>query len=180
MKRVTKSAPFVNEPVLTQRQYSLISGLDPVLTNNLIARNILEVDRVVAGRGRGTRLFTPLKAWEGLILNEAVKHHKLPFPEATTVAQVASRLATKGGWINHWAGGLSKGGTVVGAFMLVTWADDCYDAQIVFADKVGGPDFSSPDAARFLGHPFLVIPLSAFFEQVWKRSKAVTMPDQKA
>ena len=180
MKRVTKSAPFVNDPILTQRQYSVITGLDSVLTNNLIARNILEVDRVVAGRGRGTRLFTPLTAWEGRILNEAVNHHKMPLADAATIAQVAGRLATKGNWIDHWARNLSEGRPFVAAFMLVTWAVDCYDARIIAADKVGGPDFSSPDAARFLAHPFLVVPLSAFFEDVWKKSMVMLSADRKA
>jgi hypothetical protein len=179
MKHVTKHAPFVNEPILTQRKYSVITGLDAVLTNNLIARSLVEVDTVVAGRGRGTRLFTPLKAWEGRILNEAVKHHKLPFPEAISVAQVAVRLARDGKWIDHWARNLSEGRPFAAAFMLVTWGDDCYDAKIVAADKVGGPDFSSPDSARFLTHPFMTIPVSDFFVDVWNKSKAMVTPEKE-
>jgi hypothetical protein len=179
MKRLTKPTPFIYEPILPQRQYCLIAGLDTVLTNNLIKRNILHFDKVVAGRGRGTRLFTPLQAWEGRILNEAVKHHKLPFPEAIRVAQAAGRLARDGKWIDHWARNLSEGRPFVAAFMLVTWADDCYDAWIIAADKNGGPDFSSPDAARFLAHPFMTIPVSNFFVDVWNKSKALLAADQE-
>jgi hypothetical protein len=65
-----KSAPGIYEPILTQRQYSALTGFDPVTTNNLVARNILPVDEVVPGRGRGVRLFTRLRAWEGRIVNE--------------------------------------------------------------------------------------------------------------
>ena len=52
MKLVKKSIPGVHEPILTQRQYSALTGFDPVTTNNLIARGILPVDEVVPGRGR--------------------------------------------------------------------------------------------------------------------------------
>jgi hypothetical protein len=181
MKHVTKLAPFVYEPILPQRGYSLVSRLDPVLTNNLIARNILEADQVVPGRGRGTRLFTPFSAWEGRILNEAVTHHKMPLADAAKIAQAAGRLAREGKWVDNWARALSEGRHPVHAFMLVTWADDCYDAQIIAADnKTGGPDFSSQNAARFLAHPFMTIPVSNFFVDVWNKSKAMLAADQKA
>jgi hypothetical protein len=179
LKLVRKSTPGIHEPILTQRQYSALTGFDPVTTNNLIARDILPVDEVVPGRGRGVRLFTRLRAWEGRIVNESVTHHKMPLADAAKIAEVASRLATKGGWLDHWARALSEGRPFVATYLAVTWgADNCYDAQLI--DGNNEPDFSSPEAARFLTHPFMVVPLSALFEDVWKKSMVMLSADQKA
>jgi hypothetical protein len=180
MKLIEKPVPHIYEPVHTQREYSVLTGLDPVTANNFIARKIVQVAEVVPGRGRGTRLFTPLSAWEGRILNEAVKHHKMPLGDAAKIAEAATRLATKGGYVDHWARALSEGRPFVPAFMVVTWPNDSYDAQITNRDKGGGPDFSRPKMARFLAHPFMVVPLSALFEDVWEKSMAMLSADQKA
>jgi hypothetical protein len=181
MKRVVKPAPFIYEPILPQREYCLIAGLDLVFTNNQIKRKNLTPDKVVPGRGRGTRLFTPFSAWEGRILNEAVKHHKMPLADAATIAQAAGRLAREGNWVDNWARALSEGGRPVHAFMLVTWENKCYEARIIAADnETGGPDFSSAEAARFLAHPFMAIPVFTFFVDVWNKSKAMVAADQKA
>ena len=181
MKLVKKTTPGIHEPILTQRQYSVLTGFDPVTTNNLVARNILPVDEVVPGRGRGVRLFTRLRAWEGRNVNESVTHHKMPLADAAEIAKVATRLATKGGWLDHWARALTEGRPVDAKFMVVTWgADNCYDAQLIDGNKAGEPDFSSPEAARFLTHPFMVLPLSTLFEDVWKRSMGMLSADQKA
>jgi hypothetical protein len=180
LKLVKKTTPGIHEPILTQRQYSALTGFDPVTTNNLIARGILPVDEVVPGRGRGVRLFTRLRAWEGRIVNESVTHHKMPLADAAKIAEVATRLATKGGWLDHWARALSEGRPFVAAFMAVTWSNDCYDAQLFDGNKAGEPDFSSPDVARFLTHPFMIVPLSALFEDVWKKSMAMLSADKKA
>jgi hypothetical protein len=180
MKLVKKTAPGIHEPILTQRQYSALTGFDPVTTNNLIARGILPVDEVVPGRGRGVRLFTRLRAWEGRIVNESVTHHKMPLADAAEIAKVATRLATKGGWLDHWSRALSEGRPGVAAFMVVTWSDDCYDAQVINGNEAGKPDFSSSEAARFLMHPFMVLPLWALFEDVWKKSMAMVSADKKA
>jgi hypothetical protein len=180
MKLVKKLAPGIYEPILTQRQYSALTRFDPVTTNNLIARGILPVDEVVPGRGRGARMFTRLRAWEGRIVNEAVTHHKMPLADAKKIAEAAVRLTTKSGYLGLWARALSKGLPGAAAFLLVTWSDDCYDALIVHGNEAVGPDFSSPEAARFLTHPFMVVPLSALFEDVWKKSEAMLSADQKA
>jgi hypothetical protein len=181
LKLVRKSTPGIHEPILTQRQYSALTGFDPVTTNNLIARDILPVDEVVPGRGRGVRLFTRLRAWEGRIVNESVTHHKMPLADAAKIAEVASRLATKGGWLDHWARALSEGRPFVATYLAVTWgADNCYDAQIIDGNKAGEPDFSSSEVARFLTHPFMVVPLSTLFEDVWKKSMVMLSADQKA
>jgi hypothetical protein len=174
-------APGLHDPILTQRQYSALTGFDPVGTNNLIARGILPVDEVVPGRGRGVRLFTRLRAWEGRIVNESVTHHKMPLADAAEIAKVASRLAAKGGWLRHWARALTEGGPVGAKFMVVTWgADNCYEAQLIDGNEAGEPDFSTSEAARFLTHPFMVLPLSTLFEDVWKKSVAMLSADQKA
>lgn len=180
MKGIKKPGPHVYEPVHTQREYSVLTGLDPVTTNNFIARKIVQVAEVVPGRGRGTRRFTPLSAWEGRILNEAVKHHKMPLGDAAEIAQTAARLATEGGYVDHWARALSEARPFVPAFMVVTLLDDCYEAKIINEDKAGRLDFSSPDVAHFLAHPFIVVPLSALFEDVWKKSVAMLSSDRKA
>jgi hypothetical protein len=170
MKRLALNA---DQASLTQRQYSKLVEFDSVTTNNLIARNILPVDEVLRGRGRGVRLFTPLNAWMGRIMSESVKHHKMPLADAAEIAGVARRLAKKEGWIGHWARALSEGRPYIAAFLAVTWTDDCYDAQIIEGDEAGGPNFSSPKMARFLTHPFMVVPLSALFKDVWEKSIAM-------
>jgi len=175
-----KLAPGIYEPILTQRQYSALTRFDPVTTNNLIARGILPVDEVVPGRGRGLRKFSKLRAWQGRIVNESVTHHKMPLADAKEIAEAAVRLATESGYLGLWARALSKDRPGVPAFMLVTWSDDCYDALIVHSNETGGPDFSSSDAARFLTHPFMVVPLWALFEDVWKKSAAMLSADKKA
>ena len=157
MKKLT---PGLFEPVLTQRQYSTLTGFNPVTTNNLVSRNILPVDEVVPGRGRGVRLFTRLRAWEGRIVYEAVTHHKMPLADAAEIAEVAVRLASQGGYLDHWGRELGKGRLGIPVFLLVTWSDGCYDAQVINGNETGGPDFSAPEAARFLSHPFMIVPLS--------------------
>jgi hypothetical protein len=163
----------LREPILTQRDYSLAAGLDTTTTNNLVARGILPVDEVVGGRGRGLRKFTPLNAWSGRLLSETVQHHKLPLADAAKIAEVASRLASKGRYVDHWVRALENGRSFVGAFMLVTWSNDCYDAQIINSDSAGRPDFTAPESTRFLEHPFMVLPLSALFEEVWRKCTAL-------
>ena len=180
MKMIEKVAPGIYERV-TQRQYSALTGFDPVTTNNLVARKILPVDEVIYGRGRGVRLFTRLRAWEGRIVYELVKHHKMPLADAAEIARAASRLAKKGGWLDHWARALTEGRPfAVASFLVVTWSNDCYDAELVKGDKTGRPDFSSPKLARFLTQPFAVLPISHLFEDVWKKSMAMPSADQKA
>jgi len=168
-----------HEPVLSQRQYSLGAEFDSTTTNNYVARGIVVPDKIVSGRGKGIRLFTPLKAWEGRIISTSVKHHKMPLADAAEIADVAKRLATEGGFVDHWARALEGGRPFVAGFMLVTWQDDCYDAQIINGDKAGRPDFSSPKAARFLKQPFLVLPLSHLFEDVWNKCTAMLAADRK-
>jgi hypothetical protein len=107
-------------------------------------------------------------------------HHKMPLADAAEIAKVAVRLARKGGYVDQWARELDKGRPGVPAFLLVTWSDSCYDAQVINGNETGGPDFSSPQAARFLPHPFLVLPLWTLFEDVWKKSAAMLSADQKA
>jgi hypothetical protein len=181
MKTEKKPVPGLRKPIHTQRHYAALTGFDLVTISNLVARRIVPVDEVVPGKGKGVRLFTRLNAWEGRIMHESVEHHKMPLADAAKIAKTASRFATEGGYVDYWARLLEKDRPLVAlAFLVVTWSGNCYDAQIIGGNKAGEPDFSSSEAARFLPHPFMVIPLSALFEDVWRKGTAMLAVDQKA
>jgi len=177
---MTKPRLDARVPILTQHRYSFVAKFDSVTTNNLVARQIVLPDKVVAGRGKGTRLFTPLNAWQGRLISESVNHHKMPLADAAEIARVAFRLAEKGGWIEHWARNLNANRPCLAAYLVVTWTNSCYDAELAGADKAGRPDFSSPKMARFLKQPFIVLPVYHLFEDVWQKCAAMLAKEDTA
>jgi hypothetical protein len=182
MKKIRQTSLPIYRPILNQRLYSSVAGFDPVMTNNLIARNILQVDEVVEGRGRGERRFTPFRAWEGRILNESFTNDKMALADAAKIAEVGCRLARTGGYVDHWAGHLNEGNSFIAGFMIWAWSDGhSYDAQLISGDKQGWPDFSSAkDMRRFFARPFLIVPLSDLFADVWQKCVTMLAANEKA
>jgi hypothetical protein len=140
------------------------------------------VDKVISGRGRGVRMFSFLTTWQGRILNEAAEHHKMPLADARKVADAARRLATKGGYADSWARTLAAGSSISLHAVMLVRPDACQVAQIIKADEAGRPDFAGEEAAQFLKrpfHPFMVVLLSALFEDVWKKCASVMTVNTK-
>jgi hypothetical protein len=159
----------VKRPILTQPQFCAVAGIDMVTANNWVARNVLSPSQVGERQVKGTRLYSLSRAYEGRIISELVRLQKIQPSDAAKVAE----LATKGGWIEHWARALEGKGKFVTAYMVVAWADDCYDSQIINGDKDGLPDFSVKEMKRFLGGAFIVLPLTTIFTDVYKRYLAI-------
>src|SRR5580692_8961854 len=116
----------VNDPVLTQPNFCSVTGLTNVMVNNLVQRDLFEPDEIGGQKIKGVRLFSRKKAYEGRIIGELVKQ-EIPL----SIAAKISRLATKGGWLEHWERSLDANRPFIPAFMVVTWSKDSYDAQII-------------------------------------------------
>lgn len=151
--------------------------------NNWVARKVLEPTEIGGRQIKGTRLYSISKAFEGRIIIELVKHQKIGPGDAAKVVEAAqiAALATKGGWVEHWARALDANRSLVTAFMVVAWSNDCYDAQVINGDASALPDFSSvPNMRRrFFKHPFLVLPHKDLFVDVWKKCVAILASEQK-
>jgi hypothetical protein len=168
----------IKQPILSQPQFCRAAGIDMVMANNLVARRILLPTEIGGRHIKGTRLYSISKAYEGRIISETATHHKVPLADAAAIG----RLATEGGYIEHWARALDADKPLIAAFMVVAWSKGCYDKQIISADeKTAWPDFSSvPNMrSRFFRHPFLVLPLVDFFEDVRKKCLAMLSSEQK-
>jgi hypothetical protein len=173
-----KAALDIEQPILTQLQFCQAAGIDMVMANNLVARRILLPSEIGGRHIKGTRLYSISKAYEGRIISETATHHKVPLADAAAIA----RLATQGGYIEHWARALDADRPLIPAFMVVAWSKGCYDKQIINGDKSGWPDFSSvPNLRRrFFRHPFMVLPLLDFFVDVRQKCLAMLTSDLKA
>jgi hypothetical protein len=165
----------IKEPILSQPQFCMAADVDMVTANNWVARKVFLPSEIGGRQIKGTRLYSVQKAYEGRIISELVKHHKILPGDAANIAA----LATKGGFIEHWARALDANRKFVAAVMVVAWSNDCYDAHVVDADKNGWPKFKSiPDARRrFSAHPFLVVPLSKLFVDVRQNCLAMLEED---
>ena len=113
------------------------------------------------------------------LMEEHAKFH-VHAAKVVEAAKIAA-LATKGGWVEHWARALDANRSLVTAFMVVAWSNDCYDAQVINGDASALPDFSSvPNMRRrFFKHPFLVLPHKDLFVDVWKKCVAILASEQK-
>jgi hypothetical protein len=178
MKRETLP---VKAAILTQPQYCLAADTDMVTANNFIARGIVRPSQVGARQVKNTRRFSIQDGYEGRVLTELIRHQQIGPADAAKLFMAAKvkALASKGGWIEHWARALDAERAFIPAFLVAAWVDDCYDAEIVGANqKSGWPDFSSdPKLRRFLKHPFLVLPLTEIFIDVRKKCLAMLAPD---
>lgn len=169
-----QAAINVKHPILSQTQFCAVVGADMVTVNNWVARKVLTPTEIGGRQIKGTRLYSMSSAYAGRIIAELVRHHKIPPSDAAMIAE----LATKGGWIEHWARALEGKGKFVPAYMLVAWRDDCYESQIVNGDKDDLPDLSVKEAKPFLGHPFIVLPLTTLFFDVFSKCKEMLMPEK--
>jgi hypothetical protein len=169
----------VKAPILSQPQFCEAVGVDMLTVNNWVARKVLEPTEIGGRQIKGTRLYSIAKAFEGRIISELVKQGVGPAQASEGLAKIAE-LATKGGWIEHWARALDAKRPFVTAFMLLTWSKGCYDAQLINGDESGLPDFAVPNLRRrFFKHPFLVMPLSDLFVDVWQKCVAMLSSEQK-
>ncbi len=170
----------VKAPILSQPQFCLAADVDMLTANNWVARKVLEPTEIGGRQIKGTRLYSISKAYEGRIISELVKQRIGPADAAKALAKIAT-LATKGGWIEHWARALDANRSLVTAFMVVACSNDCYDAQVINSDTSGWPDFSSvPNMRRrFFKHPFLVLPHKDLFVDVWQKCVAMLSSEQK-
>lgn len=166
----------VKAPILSQPQFCTAADADMVTVNNWIARGVLQPTEIGGRQIKFTRLFSVTKAYEGRIISELVRHDKIGPADASKVVEAAevAALAQKGGWVEHWARALSAGRPFIPAFTVVAWLNDCFDAQVINGDKKGWPDFSSASGMRrFFDHPFLILPSSGLFVDVWHKCVAL-------
>jgi hypothetical protein len=174
----------VKAPILSQPQFCEAAGVDMMTANNWIARGVLKPSEIGGRQIKGTRLYSITKAFEGRIIAELVKQGIGPAQSSEALvagARVAS-VATRGGWVEHWARAFDAKRPFVSAFMVLAWSGDCYDAQLVSGNQAGWPDFSAvPDMRRrFFGHPFVVLPIADFFLDVWKKSVVMLKADRQS
>jgi hypothetical protein len=167
----------IKQPILSQPQFCQAAGMNMVMANNLVARRILLPSEIGGRHIKGTRLYSISKAYEGRIISETATHHKVPLADAAAIG----RLATEGGYIEHWARALDANKPLIAAFMVVAWSKGCYDAQVINGDKSGLPNFASLPTVRrrFFKHPVLVLPLSELFVDVWRKCMAMLSSEQK-
>jgi hypothetical protein len=173
----------VKAPILSQPQFCFAADVDMLTANNWVARKVLQPTEIGGRQIKGTRLYSITKAFEGRIIIELVKHQKIGPGDAAKAVEAAkiAALATKGGWVEHWARALDANRSLVAAFMVVACSNDCYDAQVINGNASGWPDFSSvPNMRRrFFKHPFLVLPHKDLFVDVWKKCVAMLASEQK-
>ena len=178
-----KHAVDVKAPILSQPQFCLAAGVDMATANNWIARKILEPTEIGGRQIKGTRLYSIAKAFEGRIIGELVQQRIGPADavQGHVGARIAA-LATKGGWVEHWARALEANRPYVTGCIVLAWSKGCYDGQWINGDDAGWPDFSSvPNLQRrFFDHPFLVLPVTSLFIDVWRKCMTMLSVEQKA
>jgi hypothetical protein len=163
-------AAVFNLPKLRQREFCSATKIDMAIMNDLVSRDLIEVDETEGWHVKGGRRFGFLTGWRARMLRDLVEDHKLPLSRAVKVSKLAERLATRGGHLQHWATGLAADKTFIPAFLLVVWSGNTYDGQIITGDDKGLPDFSSAKHVpeRFFKRPFLMVPISEIFADVWE------------
>jgi hypothetical protein len=172
-----RKLPFgVKDPVLSQPQFCEAAGIDMRTANNWVARGVLVPTEIGGRQIKGTRLYSVTKAVEGRLIGELVKYHRIPPSDA---ARVAEKVAGAG-WIGHWTRAFESGGSGIPSFMLVAWIGERIAYQQIAGDfSTGRPDFSSvrpSDVDYFLEHPFIVLPLSQLYRDVYNRVFEIAVP----
>jgi hypothetical protein len=182
---MTKKPRFhipVHLPILSQPQMCSVAGMTMATANNLVARGIFGPDDAGQYRAKGTRKYSMARVYEGRIISEQLVHQKVGPSDAAEALKVAklAALARKGGWVEHWARNLDAGRPFIRAFMVVSWVNDCWNAEVIGEDKFGWPDFSAVKdmRRRFFTHPFTVWPLTDLFIDVRQKCMAILMPDK--
>jgi len=162
----------VKQPILSQPQFCEAAGIDMTTANNWVARRVLLPSEIGGRQIKGTRLYSVTKAFQGRIIGELVRHHKIPPSDAAKVAQ----KVTEGGWVEHWTRAFENEGTYLAAFVLIASIGDRLAFQQIAGDNSGRPDFSSVKASDvdcFLEHPFIVLPLSHLYLVVFNKCSAI-------
>lgn len=170
----------VKEPVLSQTQFCEIAGIDMGTANNWVARKVLTPTEIGGRQIKGTRLYSVAKAFQGRLIGELVNYHKVPPSDA---AKVAEKVADAG-WIGHWTRAFERGGSGISSFMLVAWIGGRVAYQQIAGDaSTGYPDFSSvrkDDLDCFFEHPFIVLPLSRLYREVYEKSCEILARDSRS
>lgn len=169
-----KKLPFgVKDPVLSQSQFCEVAGIDMTTANNWVARKVCLPTEIGGRHIKGTRLYSVTKAFEGKLIGELVKYHKIPPSDAARVAE----KVVSAGWIGHWTKAFESGDPYIPSFMLVAWISGRVAFQQIAGDAVSRrPDFSSvraSDVDYFLEHPFIVLPLSQLYLGVFNKCSAI-------
>lgn len=158
----------VKAPALSQPQFCDAAGIDMTTANNWVARRILLPTEIGGRQIKGTRLYSVTKAFEAKLIGELVKYHKIPPSDA---AKVAAKVV-EAGWLGHWTRAFESGGPYIASFMLVAWINNRLAYQQIAGDDSGRPNFSSvkaDDVDHFLKHPFIVLPLSELYWEVFSK-----------
>ncbi len=166
--------PFsVKAPLLSQTQFCEAASIDMTTANNWVARRVLLPTEIGGRQIKGTRLYSVTKAFEGKLIGELVKFHKIPPSDAARVAE----KVVGAGWVGHWTRAFQSGGPYIPSFMLVAWMRGRLAYQQISGDPATGrPDFSSvkaEDVDCFLEHPFIVLPLSQLYLDVFNKCSAI-------
>jgi hypothetical protein len=163
----------VKQPLLSQPQFCLAAGIDMITANNWVARHVLLPSEIGGRQIKGTRLYSVTKAFEGKLIGELVTFHKIPPSEAAKVAE----KVVGAGWVGHWTKAFLRGGPYIQSFMVVAWIGGRLAYQQISGDPATGrPDFSSvkaEDVDYFLEHPFIVLPLSQLYLEVFNKCSAI-------
>ena len=173
MTMITKVPFSVKDPLLSQPQFCEVAGIDMLTANNWVARRVLLPTEIGGRQIKGTRLYSVTKAFEGKLIGELVKAHKIPPSDAAKVAE----KVVGAGWVGHWTRAFQSGGSHIPSFMLVAWVEGRLAYQQIAGDPATGrPDFSSVKASDvdcFLEHPFLVVPLSQLYLDVFNKCSKI-------
>ena len=169
-----RKLPFsVKDPLLSQPQFCDAAGIDMTTANNWVARGVLLPTEIGGRQIKGTRLYSITKAFEGKLIGELVKYHKIPPSDAAKVAE----KVVGAGWIGHWTRAFESDGRYIPSFMLVAWINGRVAYQQIAGDpSYGRPNFSSVEASDvdyLFEHPFIVLPLSQLYLAVFKKCSAI-------
>jgi hypothetical protein len=141
--------------------------------NNWVARKVLPPTEIGGRQIKGTRLYSVTKAFQGKLIGELVKYHKIPPSDAAKVAEEV----VGAGWIGHWTRAFESGGRYIPSFILVAWKNGRVAYKQIKGDAVSGrPDFSSVPASDvdcFLDHPCIVLPLSQLYLDVFNKCSEI-------
>jgi hypothetical protein len=170
--------PFsVKDPLLSQPQFCEVAGIDMRTANNWVARKVIAPSEIGGRQIKGTRLFSVTKAFHGRVIAELVECHRIPPSDA---AKMADKVI-EAGWVRHWTRAFERGDSGIPSFMLVAWVNGGVAYQQIAGNaSTGYPDFSSvkrEDVECFFEHPFIVMPLSRMYRDVYEKCREILAGD---